>query len=167
MMGASGANGNRGERMRIGDLAKKAGTTMRTIRYYEQLGLIAPAARTKGGFRLYEDEDLRRLRLIKNLQLVDTPLAQLKVLFDQRQRGRMASQVAPRISRLLQQQLREVEKRLAEYRAIEASLRETIQILDCCSECSLEPGPEVCGQCPVIVSRSDIPLHMQAVIQTA
>jgi len=160
-------NGNRGQLMRIGDLAKKAGTTMRTIRYYEQLGLIAPAARTKGGFRLYEEDDLRRLRLIKNLQLVDTPLAQLKAFFDQRQRGRVASQIAPGVSRLLQQQLREVETRIAEYRAIQTSLRETIEILDCCSECSLEPGPEVCPRCPAITSRAKIPLHMQAVIQTA
>jgi DNA-binding transcriptional MerR regulator len=60
-------NGNSGRLMRIGDLAKKAGTTMRTIRYYEQLGLIAPTARTRGGFRLYEEDELRKLRLIKSL----------------------------------------------------------------------------------------------------
>jgi DNA-binding transcriptional MerR regulator len=166
-MAGANRNGNGGPRMRIGDLARKAGTTMRTIRYYEQLGLIAPAARSKGGFRLYEENDLRRLRLIKDLQLVDTPLAQLKAFFDQRQGGRIASQIAPGITRFLQQQLSEVERRLAEYRAIENSLRETIEILRCCSECSLEPGPEVCSRCPVISSRGEIPLHMQAVIQSA
>ncbi len=166
-MGRANGNGDRPQLMRIGDLAKKAGTTMRTIRYYEQIGLISPAARTRGGFRLYAEDDLRRLRLIKNLQLVDTPLAQLKAFFDQRQRGRIASQIAPGISRLLQQQLREVEKRVQQYQSIEASLRETIEILNCCSECSLEPGPEVCSRCPVITSRAEIPLHMQAVIQSA
>src|SRR3989337_1273366 len=66
-----------GRLMRIGDLAKKAGTTMRTIRYYEQLGLIAPVARTKGGFRLYEEDEVRKLRVIKNLQHLETPLAQV------------------------------------------------------------------------------------------
>ena len=166
-MGESNRNGNDGRLMRIGDLAKKAGTTMRTIRYYEQLGLITPAARSKGGFRLYEEEELRKLHLIKNLQLVDTPLAQVKAFFDKRRRGRRASEIAPAISRLLQQQLREVEKRMARYQVMRASLRQTIEILGCCSECPLEPGPGVCSQCPVITSRAEIPMHMQAVIEAA
>jgi DNA-binding transcriptional MerR regulator len=166
-MPESGCNGNNGRLMRIGDLARKAGTTMRTIRYYEQLGLIAPAARTRGGFRLYEEDELRKLRLIKNLQLVETPLSRVKAFFDQRRRGRVASEFAGGLSALLEQQLREMEQRIAQFRAMEASLRETIDILRCCSECSLEAGPEVCSRCPAITSRSEIPLHMQAVIQLA
>ncbi len=160
-------NGKNGRLMRIGDLAKKAGTTMRTIRYYEQLGLIAPVARTKGGFRLYEEENLRKLRVIKNLQHLDTPLAQVKAFFDERQHGRIASEVAPGMASFLQRQLEEMEGRIAQYRAMQASLRETIEILQCCSECSLEPGPEVCSRCPMITSRGKIPLHMQAVIEAA
>jgi MerR family Zn(II)-responsive transcriptional regulator of zntA len=160
-------NGNNGRLMRIGDLAKKAGTTMRTIRYYEQLGLIEPAARTRGGFRLYEEEELRKLRLIKTLQLVETPLAQVKAFFDQRRRGRVASDIAAGISELLAEQLRGVEQRIAQFRTMEASLRETIEILRCCAECSLEPGPAVCSRCPVITGRPEVPLHMRAIIESA
>jgi DNA-binding transcriptional MerR regulator len=160
-------SGTDGRLMRIGDLAKKAGTTMRTIRYYEQLGLIAPVARTKGGFRLYEEDEVRKLRVIKNLQHLDTPLAQVKELFDERQHGRIASEVAPGIASLLQRQLAEMDGRIAQYQAMQASLRETIEILQCCSECSLEPGPDVCSRCPVITSRGKIPLHMQAMIEAA
>lgn len=160
-------NGTNGRLMRIGDLARKAGTTMRTIRYYEQLGLISPAARTRGGFRLYEEDEVRKLRLIKNLQVVDTPLAQVKAFFDQRRQGCAASEIVAGLSKLLDRQLREVEQRIAQLRTTEASLRETIEILRCCAECSLEPGPEVCPRCPVITSRAEIPLHMQAVIESA
>lgn len=166
-MAVEEGNGNNGRLMRIGDLARKAGTTMRTIRYYEQLGLIAPVARTRGGFRLYEEDELRKLRLIKNLQLVETPLAEVKAFFDRRRRGRAASDIAAGISELFERHLQEVERRIAQFRAIEASLRETIGILRCCAECSLEPGPEVCPRCPVIASRGEIPLHMQAVIESA
>lgn len=159
-------NGQNGELMRIGDLARKAGTTMRTIRYYEQLGLIAPAARTRGGFRLYEEGELRRLRLIKILQTVETPLAQVKALFDWRQRGKAASDIAANISQLLEGQLQEVEQRMAQFRVTQASLRETIEILRSCCRCSREPGPEVCSHCPAITSRTSIPLHMRAVIES-
>jgi DNA-binding transcriptional MerR regulator len=153
--------------MQIGDLAKRAGTTLRTIRYYEQLGLIAPAGRTKGGFRLYAEEELRKLRLIKNLQLLAIPLAQVKVFFDQRHCGRVAADIAPGIRSVLQQQLREMESRIAHCRAMQESVQETLEILECCCGCSLEPGPEVCARCPVITSRARIPLHMQAVIEAA
>lgn len=160
-------NGNSRLLMRIGDLAKKAGTTLRTIRYYEQLGLITPVSRTKGGFRLYAEEELRKLRLIKNLQLLDIPLAQVKTFFDQRRRGRVASEIAPAIRNVLQVQLLELENRIAHHRAMQESVRETLEILECCSGCSLEPGPGVCPNCPVITSRAQIPLHMQAVIEAA
>ena len=163
----SSGNGNNRRLMRIGDLAKKAGTTMRTIRYYEQIGLIHPATRTRGGFRLYQENELGKLRLIKSLQLVDTPLSQIKALVDQRRRGRIAWEIAGGVSTLLEQQLREVNERIAQFRAREASLRETIEILRCCGECSLELGPDVCPRCPVILSRSEIPLHMRAVIELA
>jgi DNA-binding transcriptional MerR regulator len=166
-MAEGNENGKNGRLMRIGDLAKKAGTTMRTIRYYEQLGLIGPVARTKGGFRLYAEDEVRKLRVIKNLQYLDTPLAQVKAFFDERQQGRIASEIAPGIAKLLQRQLEDMENRIAQYRAMQASLRETIEILQCCSECSLEPGPDVCSRCPVITSRGQIPLHMQAVIEAA
>jgi len=160
-------NGNGLDRMRIGDLAKKAGTTMRTIRYYEQLGLIQPVGRTKGGFRLYEEDELRKLKLIKSLQLLDIPLAQVKTFFDQRRQGRMASEIAPQISRILQVQLGQMEQRIAQYRSMQESLRETLEILSCCARCPREPGPEACLLCPAITSRAEIPLHMRAVIEAS
>ncbi len=160
-------NGNGKNLMRIGDLAKKAGTTLRTIRYYEERGLIAPAGRTKGGFRLYEEDELRKLHLIRNLQHLDIPLAQVKALFDERQRGRAASEIAPGIQQILRQQLVEMDSRMSQYRAMQESVRETLTILNRCSHCSLEPGPEVCGKCPVIMGRQAVPLHMQALIDAA
>ncbi len=155
-----GSNGH----MRIGDLARKAGTTMRTIRYYEQRGLIAPVMRTKGGFRLYAEQDVRRLRLIKQLQLLDLPLAQVKVLLDRR-KGRSGAEVAPELAKLLQEQDRELEARITKYRALQESLRQTLDILQTCAACPQDPGPDVCPQCPAIASREEIPLHMQAIIE--
>jgi MerR family Zn(II)-responsive transcriptional regulator of zntA len=160
-------SGNGRKLMRIGALARRAGTTMRTIRYYEQLGLIAPAARTKGGFRLYEEEELGKLRIIKHLQLLDLPLAEVKALLDQRKRGKVASDIAPAVRELLQRQLQAMESRMAQYRALRHAFRETIDILHCCSSCPLEPGPEVCPRCPVITSRRQVPLPMQIVMGAA
>jgi DNA-binding transcriptional MerR regulator len=54
--------------MRIQEVAEETGLTPRSIRYYEELGLLAPAARSEGAYRLYDDEDLERLRFIRGLR---------------------------------------------------------------------------------------------------
>ena len=54
--------------MQIGDLAREAGKTVRAIHLYEELGLLTPAARSKGRYRLYGPEALTRIRWIGKLQ---------------------------------------------------------------------------------------------------
>ena len=54
--------------LRIQEVAAETGLTPRAIRYYEELGLLAPAARSDGAYRLYDGEDLDRLRFIRGLR---------------------------------------------------------------------------------------------------
>lgn len=54
--------------LRIQEVAAETGLTPRAIRYYEELGLLAPAARSEGAYRLYDAEDLDRLRFIRGLR---------------------------------------------------------------------------------------------------
>lgn len=54
--------------MRIGELAERTGLSLRTIRFYEEVGVLAPAPRTKGGFRLFTDSDLQRLLLVRQMK---------------------------------------------------------------------------------------------------
>jgi DNA-binding transcriptional MerR regulator len=54
--------------LRIHEVAAEIGLTPRSIRYYEELGLLAPAARSEGDYRLYDQDDVERLRYIKGLR---------------------------------------------------------------------------------------------------
>ncbi len=54
--------------LRIQEVANQSGLTPRAIRYYEEVGLLAPAARSEGAYRLYDSEDLERLRVIRGLR---------------------------------------------------------------------------------------------------
>ena len=54
--------------LRIGEAAEQAGTSNRTLRYYEELGLLRPAGHSVGGARRYTEEDVARLRRIRELQ---------------------------------------------------------------------------------------------------
>lgn len=68
--------------LKIGDLAKRAGVTVRTVRYYEELGLLSPTETSAGGFRLYSADDLRKLVFVKRFKELDFPLEEIQQLID-------------------------------------------------------------------------------------
>ncbi|MBC3190045.1 MerR family transcriptional regulator [Pseudonocardia sp. C8] len=68
------------ELMQIGQVATRIGLSLRTIRHYDEVGLVTPSARSAGGFRLYTEADVERLALIKRLKPLDFSLEQIKEL---------------------------------------------------------------------------------------
>ncbi len=54
--------------MHIGELADRAGMSLRTIRHYDEVGLLVPSGRTTGGFRVYTEQDLERLLVIRRMK---------------------------------------------------------------------------------------------------
>ena len=70
--------------MHIGELAEKTGLSLRTIRHYDEVGLLKASARTEGGFRLYTQEDYSRLMVIRRMKplgfSLDEMMALLKVI---------------------------------------------------------------------------------------
>lgn len=70
-------------RYQIGEVAERTGVTQRTLRFYEEKGLLHPSERMQGGFRLYSEEDVARIELIKQLQdLLGLSLAEIKEMVD-------------------------------------------------------------------------------------
>ena len=68
------------EHMQIGEVSARTGLSLRTIRYYEEVGLVAPSARTAGGFRLYAESDVDRLDLVKRMKPLDFSLEDMRSL---------------------------------------------------------------------------------------
>lgn len=64
----------------IGEVAERTGLSLRTIRYYEEVGLIAPSTRTHGGFRLYSESDIARLLLVRRMKPLDFSLDEMRDL---------------------------------------------------------------------------------------
>ena len=77
-----------GHMKQIGEVAEEIGLSLRTIRYYDEVGLAPPSGRSPGGFRLYTDLDVERLRLIKNMKPLDFTLEEMRDLLDTRDRLR-------------------------------------------------------------------------------
>jgi len=69
-----------GERMQIGEVAERTDLSLRTIRYYEEVGLVVPSSRSQGGFRLYTEPDIDRLNLIKKMKPLGFQLEEMRDL---------------------------------------------------------------------------------------
>ncbi|RPE31883.1 MerR family transcriptional regulator [Kitasatospora cineracea] len=71
-----------GTHMQIGEVASRTGLSLRTIRHYEETGLVAPSARSQGGFRLYTENDVQRLMVVRRMKPLGFTLDQMRDLLE-------------------------------------------------------------------------------------
>ena len=114
------------ERMNIGQAAKASGVSAKMIRHYESIGLVAPAARTEAGYRLYGARDLHTLQFVRHARDLGFSLAQIGELIGLWQdRSRPSRQVKA----LAQAHIRALEQKAAELLTMKATLAQLVQ---CC-----------------------------------
>jgi DNA-binding transcriptional MerR regulator len=119
----------------IGGLATKAGCTVPTIRYYEEIGLLPEATRRTGGHRVYDAGDLRRLTFIRRCRDFGFPIEQVRelvALAGSPERDCTAARD------LAAQHLGEVRRKLKELRAFEHSLKTFVD--ECTTQCAGGPA---------------------------
>ncbi|MCR2811737.1 MerR family transcriptional regulator [Microbacterium sp. zg.Y1090] len=68
--------------MRIGEVTERTSLSLRTLRHWEDAGLVAPSARTEGNFRLYTEKDVERLLLIRRMKPLGYTLDEMRELLD-------------------------------------------------------------------------------------
>ncbi|HEY8758989.1 MAG TPA: MerR family transcriptional regulator [Candidatus Limnocylindria bacterium] len=108
---------------RIGELAAKVGMTERTIRYYEELGLLDSVKRLDGGTRVYTDDDVRRLKFIRKLKVLGLSLQEMHELEGMYKTERSNRTVLPRLIELLDAHLSTVDGRISELHALRDEIR--------------------------------------------
>jgi len=134
--------------LRVGDLAKLTGKTVRAIHHYEELGLIEPVGRSKGHYRLFDAETPARIRWISKLQNLGLSLGDIRTLVKNRQASPSALQSASQLRRTYEEKLVEVRTRLAELGALERELTASLAYLEACgTSCTPELTPTNCAQC--------------------
>lgn len=128
----------------IGEVAQRTGLTQRTLRFYEERGLVTPADRMEGGFRLYSDADISRVELIKRLQdLLGFTLAEIKEMVEAEElRAQIRATRRPdrdlperrqRVEQVLvalRRQLEVVEPKIEQLVEMRAELRERLDALE-------------------------------------
>lgn len=109
-----------------GDLARATGNTVRTIRFYEEEGLLKPAVVSDGGHRRYTEEDLERLRLITDLRELGLSLLEIRSILDLRTGCQNAAEFAIRFQQVLAGHLEVAQRRLERLRRVKKELLDAL-----------------------------------------
>lgn len=109
--------------LRIGEVARLVGVPAKTLRYYEDIGLISPAGRTDSGYRIYGWRELEQIEFVRRAKTMRLTLEQIRGLVEVAEEG-MPSGVLRRLDVLLEQKLEETERSLEELQAFRESLLE-------------------------------------------
>ncbi len=119
--------------LQIGEAAERVGLSLRTVRYWEEIGLVEPEARSKGGFRLYSESDLSRLLVVKAMKPLGLTLEEMREileLVDAAKAPNPADDVAPRIevfTRLVQEKVDHMDRYLRDARVLQDELTRSTQ----------------------------------------
>ncbi|MEV2250218.1 MerR family transcriptional regulator [Streptomyces sp. NPDC050147] len=123
--------------MRIGELAERAGTTTRTLRYYESRGLL-PARRGSNGYRTYDEDDVRLLEQIRTLQDFGFDLEETRPFVECLRSGHPAGDSCPASLDVYRRKLGELEAVISELSAV----REQVGAQLLRAEAAVSGGPD-------------------------
>jgi MerR family transcriptional regulator, copper efflux regulator len=133
--------------IRVGELARAVGKTVRAVHLYEELGLLAPVDRTQGGFRLYTEDAVDRINWITKLQAIGFSLSEIQGFvreFESADTGRTA---AGRVREVFQAKLAEIRQQMIQLRVVENDLVEALEYLESCDGCAPTYKPVECKSC--------------------
>jgi len=133
--------------LRVGQLAAKVGKTVRTIHFYEELGLLVPATRSKGGFRMYDDNAMTRIHWIDRLQQLGFSLTDIREFLQNFQDINFGPEAMKKLQLFYQEKLEETRAAIARHQALETELHKSLDYLSSCECCDIQTLRTACGTC--------------------
>lgn len=110
-------------RLTIGDLARRLDLPVSTLRYYERVGLLPAPARSRSGYRLYDEEAAARLAFVRSAQAIGFTIKDIRELLALDERSS-----CPDVRRLLERRLAEIDKKLEDLNRVRTTLREALEV---------------------------------------
>jgi DNA-binding transcriptional MerR regulator len=115
---------NREFRQQIGELARDLGITTRTLRLYEQLGLIDPPKRTEGGIRFYDKEDIRRIKFVLKVKELGLSLKQMQELAEIYRETKITDRIMPRLIEILDGHTEAIRRKIRKLSSLERDIKD-------------------------------------------
>lgn len=132
---------NSSQLLRIGELARVTGKTARAIHLYEELGLLKPASRTSGGFRLYDQTAVDRVRWIDLLHAMGFSLQEMRDVLRAWWGAGVGPDAMNDLRALFRRKLEETRSNVRRYQELERELMHGLEYLETCRECATPAAP--------------------------
>jgi DNA-binding transcriptional MerR regulator len=113
----------------IGEISRLVELSQRTIRYYEEIGLLHSVRRIENGKRVYTDNDVRRLKFINRLKVLGLSLAEMVELEKIYRKQRNNREILPKVLQILDERAVQIDERVAQLVALKKEIREYQQRL--------------------------------------
>jgi DNA-binding transcriptional MerR regulator len=133
--------------MQIGDLARESGKSVRAIHLYEEIGLLRPAGRSKGRFRLYGSDALVRIRWIGKLQDMGFSLPDIQAVVREWEQLASAPEAMVRMREVYRKKLDETREQIRKLEALEHEMEASLHYLDTCEVCDPDRLLSACSRC--------------------
>lgn len=143
-----------------GDLARACETTVRTVRFYEEAGVLCPETRSEGGHRLFGRADLEKLQLIMDLREAGLSLNDIRGLFQLKRECASPEEASRAMSELLEGQITGMQRKIAVLRRLREELASTVAAIQECKGCNSTEFPKRCCNCDVM-KQSGLPRAMK------
>src|SRR5262245_53917628 len=122
-------------RLRVGDLARRTGKTVRAIHLYEEMGLLLPATRSSGGFRLYDPSAVERVKWIEMLHTLGFSLHEMRDVLRDWWGAERGPQAMERLRVLFERKLAETREAIDRHQQLERELEQGLAYLKTCGCC--------------------------------
>jgi DNA-binding transcriptional MerR regulator len=133
--------------LRVGDIARATGKTVRAIHLYEELGLLKPATRSHGGFRLFDASALDRVRWIDSLHGLGFSLQEMREVLENWWTSEQGPSAMTDLRALFERKLEQTREAIRRHQQLERELQEGLSYLKTCRNCEA-PGPvHACVNC--------------------
>jgi DNA-binding transcriptional MerR regulator len=141
-----------------GEMARLSNSTLRTVRFYEEEGILRPARRTDGGHRLFDRSELDRLMLVSDLRMAGLSLDDIKTILEVKRAASSGAVAAESALRVLGARIAELKEKLTVLNRLRDDLEETTRIVAGCMHCQNELSfPDGCASCSVMTTHPALP----------
>lgn len=149
------------ETLTTGEMARLSNNTLRTVRFYEEAGILAPIGRTEGGHRVFERHQLERLTLVTDMREAGLSLDEIRKLLETKETAKTGGAAAEAAIQVIRQHIADLKAKIEVLGRLSQDLEDTVHAAEACLGCKEASFPAQCGTCGRVGKAEDQPRGMR------
>lgn len=157
-----------GALLTTGEMARRSNNTLRTVRFYEEEGILRPVRRTDGGHRLFDKRELERLMLVTDMRAAGLSLDEIKHILEIKQKAPTGGDAAKQAIEVLTSRIADLREKLLVLQRLQEDLQQTTEVMAAaCTHCEHPPATGFCDTCPSLAQQPAVPRSLRVLWSTS